>query len=496
MPISGPAVHQQLIAALNQYQQRYNADRQDLAGNQQARDGLDARRSDALIDLARFYLPELTPEVIAGTWIEVRGRITEILRRQEAEVTELAGQMESSDRRRQTLDAELVDLNQSLDQAMDRQAEMSDQVERALRDDASFAELSDRAAKAELALERAEQNLAEIEQDAARKLPAYEESTLFQYLHRRKFGTPEYSHRGFTRRMDRRLARFIGYRDAARGYRFLKETPDRMRQIIADDRTALATVMEELERRRDEVAAEVGLTDQIARVGEMVQRRTNLVDRLNDLLIEIDSLRHRITAARDTRGPHYREAIEAFRGMLDGFHTADLQRRAARTVDITDDQIVDRIEGAEQGMEQLEATTTRRQRQLARRQELLSELGRLIQRFRAAGFDSARSQFVGSLDIIGALDTAMREGETDPSAMEHLWNSIRSAQRWGPSAMDQLTDVATHPLTQVLVSAMAHAAGGALQNAARNAGRRRGHGGPFGRRRGGSHWGPWGDSRW
>jgi uncharacterized membrane protein len=39
--------------------------------------------------------------------------------------------------------------------------------------------------------------------------------------------------------------------------------------------------------------------------------------------------------------------------------------------------------------------------------------------------------------------------------------------------MDQITQVATHPMTQVLINAMAHAAAGALQAQARDAGERR-----------------------
>ncbi len=101
-------------------------------------------------------------------------------------------------------------------------------------------------------------------------------------------------------------------------------------------------------------------------------------------------------------------------------------------------------------------------------QSFLEDLGRLIQRFRAAQFDSSRSQFVGSLDVFEELDRA-----EDQNDIDGLWRRIRSAQRWGPTAIEQVTRVATHPLTQVLVNAMAHAAGGAMQAHARRAGDRR-----------------------
>ena len=29
-----------------------------------------------------------------------------------------------------------------------------------------------------------------------------------------------------------------------------------------------------------------------------------------------------------------------------------------------------------------------------------------------------------------------------------MWDRIRQAQRWGPTAMEQVTRIATHPMTQ------------------------------------------------
>lgn len=494
MPISGPVVHQQLMDSLNQFQEQYKVEQSRLAGTKQVRDSVDASRGDALVELAEFYLPELTPDAIATTWVEVRSRITTILRRQSAELDILSKDLEAANQSRQQMDQRLLDLNRQLDEAIEDQRLMTETTEQNLAADDEFVRLSESAAKAESALRRAEVNLNEIEQDATRKLPAYENSTLFQYLYERNFSTTQYGYRGLTRRMDRSIARLINYKEAIEGYRFLKETPDRMRQIIAEDRESLATVMDELERRRDDVADEVGLSGQIKLVGEQIRNRKSLIDQLDKVLTEVDQMRRQVTDAQDTRGPFYREAIAVFREMLDGFRTRDLQRRAEQTIDITDDQIVARIEGAEEKIEDLDSAARQRRDQLIRRQELLTDLGQLIQRFRSAGFDSGRSQFVGSLDIVGSLNQAMRDGESDPSAMEKLWNTIRSSQRWGATAMEQITNVATHPMTQVLLNAMAHAAGAAMQNAARNAGQRRGQFG--GRRRGGSNWGPWGDSSW
>ena len=124
--------------------------------------------------------------------------------------------------------------------------------------------------------------------------------------------------------------------------------------------------------------------------------------------------------------------------------------------------------GVESEIGQLDDATGRRRKDLDQMQSFLEDVGRLMQRFRAAQFDSSRSQFVGSLDVFEELDRAQDQHDIDS-----MWRRIRSAQRWGPTAVEKITSVATHPLTQVLVNAMAHAAGGAMEAHARRAGDRR-----------------------
>ena len=495
MPIPGPTVHRLLTDAYNQHHAAYERDRAAMMGVKTQREALDAGRSDALVDLATFYLPELTPDAISGTWAEVRGRITVVLDKQHRHIDRLARELEDLSRSRRRDEDELNRITESLDEALDRRGELTVRLEKELEADAEFGRLATRAAQAEAALERAEANLTEIEQDAARKLPAYESNRLFTYLRDRNFGTPQYKHRGFTRRMDRSLAKFVGFNQSVQSYEFLKATPDRMRKIIADDRAALDTVMDELERRRDATSESLGLNLVIDRVENLQQQRGEIVARLDQTLTDIDAKQREVTDAQDTRGPYYRDAIGIFREMLSGFDTEDLRRRARRTVDVTDDQIVARLEGVEDRIEDLDEQTRRKHDLMVRRQQMLTQLGQLIQRFRAAGFDSGRSQFADAFDIAGSVNAAMGSASDRHwgDAIESLWNQIRSAQMWGPSVGEQLTNVATHPMTQVLINAAAHVAGGVLESKMRNAGHRR-----YGHRRRGN-WGrggPWGGRGW
>jgi hypothetical protein len=143
--------------------------------------------------------------------------------------------------------------------------------------------------------------------------------------------------------------------------------------------------------------------------------------------------------------------------------------------------------GVEAKIGELSDAVMTSQQRVTQTQRFLKALGRVIQQFRAAEFDSSRSQFLDTLDLQGTLFRAYEAGDADI-----VWQEIRNAQRWGPTVGEQFSRVATHPMTQVLINAMAHAAGGALQQHARNAGRRHSQGN---RSRGGS-WSGGGGIRW
>ncbi len=468
MPISGPVLHRQLMDAYANAQARLEEERQKISSTKSERDDLVDHRGDALIELAEHYLPDLSENSIRNTWQEIRGSLADALMRKQDHQRRLRDALAAANASRVELENELVAIGAELDAAVESQQEVANQVEQTLRQSAEFVELSDRAAIAEAALERAEANLQEIDQDSARKLPAYEESSLFRYLHDRGFGTPQYSSRGFTRRADRWLAKFINYNRARQGYEFLKTTPEKMREIIAADRESFDTVMKELERHRDEGARRLGLQEKLAASKAIESRRDVQMKRLNEAFEETKPIEAELTEIEDTRGKYYREAISIFRGMLETTDTRELRERAKQTVELTDDQIVARLAGVDLEIHQLDSAVEDRRKSVLHIQAMMESLGQVVQRFRALQFDSSRSQFVGSLDILDELYRAR-----NPEDVEEIWQRIRSAQRWGPTMAEKITNVAAHPMTQVLINAMAHAAGGAMEAHARRAGERR-----------------------
>jgi hypothetical protein len=468
MSIPGPNVHQQLLDAYANVQSYLESERSSILNAKNQRDELNVDRGKALDSLAEHYLPELSEQAIAKTWTEVRDGMTQILHRQREHLRRVELEVADVNQQRQKLDQQLMKLNEDLDRTRAEQDTIAAKVEQTLRGDTRFAELSDRAAVAEATLERAEANLQEIDQESARKLPAYEQSALFRYLYERGFGTDRYTSRGFTRRMDRWLGRYIDYPRAKQSYEFLSKTPDQMRRIIAEDRQSLETVMLELERRRDHVAAEYGLPKAIEKTNQLSQQRQNLLSSIDQVAALTNEKNADRTDVEDLRGTYYRDAIAMFRKFLNGHEISELRRRAERTEDVTDDQIVARLTGVDVAIDNVDEAARQQRAKLDEIQAFLGGLARVIQRFRAAQFDSARSNFLSSLNIDEEVTLAHEQGNVD-----ELWSRIRRAQRWG--AIDEANDHPTiNVMQQVLVNAMTQAAGNDRTEPARRAGDRRG----------------------
>lgn len=467
MMIPGPTVHQQLMDAYKRLTEQLEQDRKSMHDVQEQYEKLDAERDDALRSLAQHYLPELTADAINSTWREVQSDISTLLLQKEDEDRSLQQKLKQLQENRTTTEKALLQATNVLDSAILEQNKVSAVVEKRLQEDTQFVELADRAAIAELALERAESNLHEIDQDAARKLPAYQASTLFQYLYERGYGQKEYRSRGLTRRIDRWLARYIDFTKARQGYDFLKQTPDQMRKIIAEDRRSLNIVMEELERKRDRVADEMGLPEKISLTDRLTRDRQQILQTANFVSESMNEVEDRINDLSDPRGSYYQQAIEIFRQTLVGFKSSDLKKRAEATKDdLTDDQIVARLSGVESDRGDLQEATRDRRNLQKQKQHVIEELGRVIQRFRAAHFDSVRSHFLDTLSIDEEL--AYTEDAEDA---RKLWQKIRRSQRWGDHESED--DAGGSSLKQVLVNAMGKAAGDERGDDARRAGARR-----------------------
>lgn len=482
---SGSQVYRDLRNALDDIQR----DAGSLRGESRELDGkirsLVSERDGHFLQLAQLYLPELSRPAVAGTFDDVREELNGVVARKEQAQREIAGRIERLERERVETVAGLKEVTNRLNEKVRERDGLQARLAELLKQDPGFQQLSKQALASEAELKRNEERVQEIERDAKEKLPAYERSRLFQYLYGRKFGTPEYEAGSFIRRLDRWVARLIGYERARNSYAFLTTTPALVRAEVDRRQGEFDRLMGEIEGLRNQAADVIGLTPVLKEGDRLGAERDAFVARAADVEKRIGAAQHEQAQLDQDKGTFYAEALGRFQRFLMKAQTTVLERQARATPDRTDDDIVSRIRWAGEEISRLQAAASDlvgRSRQADGLQEGLEFVTR---RFQQSNFDSERSYF----DRAPAVDDLVERFRSGALSREELWNSVRQNQKFEPTWVESnARDVVNHPLTGVLLHAMVEVAGAALQQSAHRSVARRSSsgGGGFGSSGGGS----------
>ena len=386
------------------------------------------RRGEAFVELARHYLPAVDQQTVANTFQEVRSQLMEVLVRKQRHERELQEMLRSDEAEESRLEKELEQTTQQLNEKVAQREKLEKEVARRLESDTEFQRLSKEALTAEKELNRNEDRVAEIKQEAARKLPSYEKSSLFQYLHKRGFGTSGYTKSGLTKRLDHWVAKLINYSKAKRGYEFLRVTPELMAQEVGRRRDQFNALMELVEACEDRHADEVGLTAVMRQGQELGQARDQLVTAIGKHQDLFDKHRKELLTLENSRGEYYEQAVERMKEFLGGLEKWRLEHTSRSTPDPTDDQIVAELNWLGDELDKIK----RQSADLVAEQNMwkgrTSELQDIWQRFRRADYDSSRSMFHPDFDIEAHLEHFIR-GQL---SRDDLWSSIKSAQQFAP----------------------------------------------------------------
>jgi hypothetical protein len=386
------------------------------------------RRGEAFLDLAKHYLPAVDQQTVAATFQEVRGQLMDVLVRKQRHERELQETLRADEADEARLEKELERITARLNEKVAKREELEKLVAERLAGDAEFQRLSQEALTAEKELNRNEERVEEIKQDAAEKLPSYEKSGLFQYLHKRGFGTSGYNKGGLTKRLDGWVAKLIDYPRARRGYEFLRVTPELMAQEVGRRRDQFNGLMELVEACEDRHADEVGLTA-IMRDGQVLgQERDKLLAKIGRQQDLTDKHRQELLTLEGSRNVYYEQAVSRMKEFLAGLEASRLEQSSRATPEPQDDQIVAELAWLGDELEK----SKRQSGELTSEQQMwkgrAAELQDIWQRFRRADYDSGRSMFHPDFDIEAHLEHFVR-GQL---SRDDLWASIKSAQQFAP----------------------------------------------------------------
>lgn len=388
-----------------------------------------SRRGKAVLDLARHYLPEMSAQAVERSFHEVRRDLEDLLLRQQRRQRELQTEWDAALDDRQQLEKQLEQITAELNALVTRREELQTQLAEQLLADAGFQQLSQQAFASEDALKRNEERVAESRKEAKEKLPAYERSSLFKYLQKRKYGTPEYACRGLTKRLDGWVARMIDYPRARHSYDFLRVTPELMAAEVERRRTEFAGLMEQIEAIEDERSDKIGLTDVLAQGVDCGKRRDELLSRIDLEQERRNRIEQEIKAMESDSNEFHAQGIDRLQKFLGSMEESALEAKTRQTAERTDDELFAEIAWLNKQLQETRENGEQLYRERAAWEEKLSGLDYIVRRFHLSEYDSQRSMFPDSFDPGPYVDQYLR-GEIN---RDGLWQALSEMQRFAPT---------------------------------------------------------------
>jgi hypothetical protein len=330
-------------------------------------------------------------------------------------------------------------------------------------------------------LERNEARVAEMKQQAEKKLPSFDNSRLFKYLYDAGWGTSRYQGEGFTRRIDAWVARMIDFPAARRGYDFLRVTPELMAQEVTRRRDKFNELMQQVEAIEDRVSDEVGLTAVMREGQQLGAQRDKLVGDAARSQDELLKRQQEVLKLAGVQNEFYEQALARMQNFLANMPPAQLAAESRRTPDVTDDTIVAEVSYLSGQLAEVDQRSAALAHQRQSWDQRLCGLQTVVQRFRQAEFDSRRSLFPAELDADG-LTGQYLDGRLSAN---DLWTTLQQHQQFAPEWHEQprgadgreggwINAEVIGDVSQVLIHVLAEVAGAAMRNSAYRGVERRG----------------------
>jgi hypothetical protein len=430
--VSGTTVLQEMDQRLAEAQRELSAAQTEADRLAARRDGLRAEEADALRDLARLRVQEITEGRAALDALDAAGATVQESLRRRAEgldaaqraVLEARDALSAAEARR---DAEAAKLRA----AEDAEAAALREAEARAAEDADYRRIATAAEEAERIAQHAEQKAGFARRDFEEKGAPYRADPLFAYLWDRGWGTGRYRAMPLVRMVDGWVARLIEFEPARRSYALLADLPGNMEAHARRMRAAAdAAVREMVERRR----AIAGLPAGQQRSTAAMDAAEDAVEAAEAALAQAEARRSALASGEDAES---RAAIRALEEAIGARSLRTLRDEAARTPTREDDAIVARLEIAAAERSRVETAHAEATVQAEAARRRLSDLQGLRQDLRGRGVEQSQWGF-GSGAAVGLLlgevlrGTLSRDGFWDRMERQRMPGPMQGTSRPGP----------------------------------------------------------------
>ena len=354
---------------------------------------LQERQSEAYRDLARFRLDNDAAGTLNTRLDSAAREARRLLEKRTADFKVLGEQLRQCEADRSENQKTRQTLDEQRDEAEGRMDDLMETVDEDLSEDEAF--LAQRTAT-ENAVDTAEAATAKAQtsqSDRDKKGQAYEADPLFMYLWQRGFGTPEYSHGGLIRSLDRWVAGLIRYHDARANYAMLTGIPERMARHAERCAEIASEEEEKLAALSREAMARAAGTDLVGDIDELTAQISALDETIETLDRRIETLSNAVSEFSGGEDADFKKAEEHLSQSLREDRLRDLWRAALETPSPEDEKIVRRIEDLQDRIGEI-AQEMRQDRELQRDiGRRRAELSDVVGRFRSRGYDNWESTF-------------------------------------------------------------------------------------------------------
>jgi hypothetical protein len=422
--ISGRQTLDQIVRALAEERAKgQDLDRRMAAASERIL-AIDVERGKAMAALAGVRVGHLATGAVGR--LEGADRTAmELLQARAANRASIQQTLEEADARLASLEHERGGLADALEAASERVDAAEAATQARLEQDERYRAKRESAQAAERTAKHADEKVQESEAEREAKGRAFEADPTFMYLWRRGYGTSRYRAGPLTRRLDRWVARLIGYDDARANYARLVDIPVRLREhadAVAeaareafealqrlDEEARAADGVDALEAEREAAAAALERHD--AATSEAAVARQEAFDRLE-----------RIDRGEDET---YAQAVATMAAELGREDVQELRRAALATPYPEDDAIVARLVDLEAERERLRTTLAELKGVAEASRTRLAELEALRHEFTKQQMADPGTSFPDR-DVVTTMITQFLLGAATSKA---LWRVLEGQRR-------------------------------------------------------------------
>jgi len=424
-----------------------------LAEAEERIESLGKQREDTYIELAKTYLPELDAQTLASTLSDLRQVVQDNFndaRQRRKAIDEQRKQNRTERRAAESRAQELTDaLNETAGVLESRRTVMASQ----LRDSTEYQLGRSQLEREEARLKANVTRHAHLQSESDRKLPAYQDDRLFQYLVKRGYGTPEYNKRSVFAPLDRLLAASMQFHEQFSTYRGLQKGPALLERRIDESKQRVADLGELVKASEGKMATQTGVEEVLQKGRTLKTEYDRTIARETELDAQYGKLDEERADIDNTKGTHHRKALTELRTYLKGETIADLRRRArGTTATSADDDFVDALEAIEQDLNTAREHASQAKRERQDISSTLSGLKDVARRFETKDYEASNSEFDRGFDvddlltgyILGRYDTSHVNSHIDkaqeferqassytPSSSPSYESSSSSSSSWG-----------------------------------------------------------------